>query len=132
MKKKLIFLIFKIIYSISYIKMQFCKECENKLFPIEEDLKLWNKCLDCGFKEEYNETVIDRKIYKNNNSIEIETNKYLIYDPALPRTIHKTCPNQSCVSHKKPELQEAVFIQDSITIKLTFICVNCNTEWSYS
>ena len=45
--------------------MQFCKECDNKLFPIEEDNKLWNKCMDCGFKEEYNESVIDKKIYKN-------------------------------------------------------------------
>ena len=43
--------------------MQFCKECENKLFPIEEDGQLWNKCIDCGFKEEYNDSVIDKKNY---------------------------------------------------------------------
>ena len=41
--------------------MQFCKECDNKLFPYEEDDKLWNKCMDCGFKEEYNESVIEKK-----------------------------------------------------------------------
>ena len=45
--------------------MQFCKECENKLFPIEEDSQLWNKCIDCGFKEEYNDSIIDKKNYKS-------------------------------------------------------------------
>lgn len=112
--------------------MQFCKECENKLFPFEEDKKLWNKCVDCGFKEEYIEFIIDKKNYKNKDTISSYVNKYLIYDTTIPRTIHKTCPNKNCISIEKPELQEAVYIQDTVTIKLTYICVNCNTQWKYS
>ena len=111
--------------------MQFCKECENKLYPVEEDNKLWNKCTDCDFKEEYSENIIDKKKYKNKDTLSVENNRYLIYDPALPRTIHKKCPNAQCPSVKNPELQEVVFIQDPITIKLTYICVNCNTEWKF-
>jgi DNA-directed RNA polymerase subunit M/transcription elongation factor TFIIS len=112
--------------------MNFCKECDNKLFPMEENNKLWNKCMDCGFKEEYNNLIINTKNYKNKDTINIENNKYIIYDPSLPRTIHKQCPNKNCISIKNPKLQEAIFIQDSVTIKLKYICVNCNTEWKYS
>jgi DNA-directed RNA polymerase subunit M/transcription elongation factor TFIIS len=112
--------------------MQFCKECENKLFPFEEDNQLWNKCHECGFKEEYSEAIIDKKIYKNKDNNVNDNNRYLIYDPSVPRTIHKQCPNKECPSVKDASLQEAIFIQDPITIKLTYICVNCNTEWKYS
>jgi len=112
--------------------MQFCKECENKLFPIEEDDKLWNKCIDCGFKEEYNNSVIDKTNYKNKESISTDNNKFIIYDPTIPRTIHKICPNKGCISNENTALREAVFIQDPVTIKLTYICVCCNTEWKYS
>jgi DNA-directed RNA polymerase subunit M/transcription elongation factor TFIIS len=113
--------------------MQFCKQCDNKLFPIEEDSKLWNKCMDCNFKEEYSGSVIDKKNYKNKDTITSENNKFLIYDPTIPRTTQKICPNKNCITFKDPKVkQEAVFIQNPITIKLTYICVNCNTEWKYS
>jgi len=112
--------------------MQFCKECENKLFPVEEDNKLLNKCIDCGFSEEYTESVINKRNYKNKSSLSSDNNKYLIHDPTIPRTTQKVCPNKNCISLKDPSLQESIFIQDPITIKLTFICVNCNTEWKYS
>jgi DNA-directed RNA polymerase subunit M/transcription elongation factor TFIIS len=112
--------------------MNFCKECDNKLFPVEEDDKLWNKCIDCGFKEEYKESIIEKKNYKGKESVSIEYNKYVIYDNTLPRTTQRVCPNKNCISIKNPLLQEAVFIQDPVTIKLTYICMNCNTEWKYS
>jgi len=112
--------------------MQFCKECENKLFPVEEENKLWNKCIDCGFREEYNVSIIEKTIYKGKETVSNDNNKYLIYDNTIPRTTQKQCPNKNCISVSKPELQEAVFIQDPVTIKLTYICVNCNTEWKYS
>ena len=111
--------------------MEFCTECENKLFPIEEDDKLWNKCLNCGYKGEIHQTIIEKKKYKNNQVLNVDTNRFLIYDNALPRTTHKTCPNDQCLSHKDKKLQEAVFIQDPVTIKLTYVCVCCNTSWKY-
>lgn len=112
--------------------MQFCDECENKLFPVEEDGQLWNKCVDCGFKAEYTESIIDKKIYKSKDNTVNDNNRYLIYDPSVPRTVHKQCPNKECPAVKNSSLQEAIFIQDPITIRLTYICVNCNTEWKYS
>jgi hypothetical protein len=88
--------------------------------------------MDCGFKEEYNDSTIDKKNYKNKNILSTDNNKFLIHDPTIPRTTHKQCPNKNCLSVEDPSIQEAVFIQDPITIKLTYICVICNTEWKYS
>jgi DNA-directed RNA polymerase subunit M/transcription elongation factor TFIIS len=112
--------------------MKFCKECENIFCAVEEDNKLWNKCMDCGYKEECINSVIDKKNYKNKDTVATDNNRFLINDPCIPRTINKVCPNKNCISIQKPELQEAIFIQDPVTIKLTYICVNCNTEWKYS
>ncbi len=112
--------------------MNFCPECQNKLFPSEEDGKLWNKCRICKFKKEHNESLIEKKVYKSSELRSIETNKDMIYDPTLPRTIYNTCPNKDCISHQKPELQEAVYIQDPNTIKLIYICIQCATEWKYA
>ena len=112
--------------------MQFCKECDNSLFAVEENNKLYLKCVDCGFKELYNGCFIEKKNYKNKDVIQSDNNKYLIHDPSIPRTCQKICPNQECISIKNPDMQEAIFITDSITLKITYICVNCNTEWKYS
>ena len=112
--------------------MQFCKECENKLFPFEEDDILWNKCMNCGFKEEYVGSIIEKKNYKILDTLSAEKNKYLIFDPTFPRTKFKECPNNECISHKDKNLQEVIMVQDSVTIKMTYICVNCNAEWKYT
>jgi DNA-directed RNA polymerase subunit M/transcription elongation factor TFIIS len=113
--------------------MAFCKECDSILYPSELEGKLWNKCSDCGYKEEYTETIIDKKNYKQDKEKDkTEISKYIIYDSTIPRTIHKDCPFKDCISHKDPSKKEYIFIQDPITIKLTYICVNCNTKWNYS
>ena len=45
--------------------MNFCKECDNKLYPLEDDEKLYQSCQDCGFKELYDGLVIEKKHFKN-------------------------------------------------------------------
>lgn len=111
--------------------MKFCKECNNKLYPTEDDEKLINVCMDCGNKEEYTDNIVERRVYKISQINNLERNKYLIYDNTLPHTIHKICPNQNCPTKKDKSLQEAVFITDKVTLKVTFICTVCNTEWKY-
>ena len=112
--------------------MNFCPDCQNKLSPFEEEGKLWNKCRICNFKEEYVESLIEKKVYKSSELRSIEINSYMIYDPTLPRTIYAQCPNSSCITQTKPELREAVYIQDPNTIKLTYICCQCKTQWKYT
>ena len=114
-----------------YVK--FCiKNTNHYIEGLEEENKLWNKCMDCGFKEEYTDIIIEKKNYKNTENQASDNSRFIIFDSTIPRTIHKKCPNKDCPSVEDPLLQEAVFIQDPVTIKLTYICVNCNTEWKYS
>ncbi len=113
--------------------MNFCPECENKLYPTEEEEVLYNKCLKCKFKEECKESVIDKKIYKSSGlNVVTTTNKFSIHDPSLPRTSKKECPNRDCPSHQEGGIQEAIFIMNPTSLKLTYICTQCTSEWRYS
>ena len=116
--------------------MIFCPNCENRLVPTEEkdesDVeKLFNLCEKCGYKNEYKNSIIHRKIYKGNttNQTSSNINQYSRYDVSLPRTNKKTCPNPECISHKEKDKQEAVFIMDPISLKLTYVCIPCGTQW---
>lgn len=112
--------------------MFFCKECDNKMYPLEEDDNLYNSCHDCGYKEIYEGSIIEKKSFKTtNNSNTIDT-RYLIYDNTLPRTNQKQCPNKNCDSNIKNKKSDSIFIQDPISLKLTYICTSCNVEWKYS
>ena len=112
--------------------MNFCKTCDNKLYPLEEEDKLYLSCQDCGFKEINENTVIERKNFKKKDVSIIDNKKFYIYDNSLPRTIQKQCPNKNCDSNKNNKKSESVFIQDPKSLKLTYICGACNFEWKYS
>lgn len=110
--------------------MKFCPECASMLYYIEENSLLNEKCKNCGYSDVCNDRIIESSIYKISKSK--ETNSYIRYDPALPRTIHKECPNEDCPSRKDKAIQEAVFYPDPQSMKLIYICVVCNTQWQYS
>lgn len=116
--------------------MIFCPNCENRLIPTEEkdenDVeKLFNVCEKCNYKSEYKNSVIHTRIYKDVMADKSSSyiNKYTRYDVSLPRTNKKTCPNGECVSHTDGDKQEAVFVMDPVTLKLTYICTACGTLW---
>ena len=113
--------------------MKFCNICENMLYSTESENKLFLKCKNCGFKEEQKNAIVATKIYKDSgDSADNSINKYLIYDPTLPRTNKKKCPNPLCETQKNKSKQEAVFFPIDETMKLVYICKVCNTEWKYS
>jgi DNA-directed RNA polymerase subunit M/transcription elongation factor TFIIS len=112
--------------------MNFCKDCDNKLYPLEEDDKLYQSCKDCGFKEIYDGLIIQKKVFKNKSVNVSNNNNFLIYDNSIPRTIQKQCPNKNCDSNKNDIISESVFLQDNVSLKLTYICTTCNIELKYS
>jgi DNA-directed RNA polymerase subunit RPC12/RpoP len=104
-----------------------------KLNETSENLEYY--CRQCGQIEnniQNNISVSKTVIKQNEQKFSHIINKYTKLDPTLPRINTLDCPNKECPSVKDPPLQEAIFIQDPVTIKLTYICVNCNTEWKYS
>jgi hypothetical protein len=98
---------------------------------IEENNALYEICNNCGHKDVSHDRIIESTIYKISNK-NIGNNNYIRYDPTLPRTIHKECPNDECPSRKDKKMQEAVFYPDKLTMKLIYICIVCNTQWQYS
>jgi DNA-directed RNA polymerase subunit M/transcription elongation factor TFIIS len=111
--------------------MNFCPNCQNKLYPLEEEEKLYNSCVKCGFKDEYRNTMIHKKVYKGKTMQQSSMNQFSRYDVSLPRTNKKICPNTECISHQDKSLQEAVFIMDPVSLKLSYMCVACGTDWKY-
>jgi DNA-directed RNA polymerase subunit M/transcription elongation factor TFIIS len=112
--------------------MKFCPECDSMLYHIESNGELIEKCKECDYSSPCYDRIIETNVYKNTTLQSADSKRYIRYDPALPRTIHKECPNEDCPSRNNKLLQEAVFYPDRLTMKLIYICVICNTEWKYS
>ena len=121
----------KSILLIEYFKMFFCPQCQNKLYPSESEDKLMNLCIKCGYESEYTESLIHKKIYKGGVTQSANMNSFSRFDVSLPRTSKKICPNKECESHLDKTKQEAVFIMDPVTLKMTYMCTCCGTEWKY-
>lgn len=88
-------------------------------------------CKNCNFSKNITESLVLYKVNKKiteNFKFDIETNKFLINDPTLPRTKDYKCFNVNCLTHKKPELKEAVFYKKNN--ELIYICSNCYYSWS--
>lgn len=102
------------------------------LYPVVSDKKLYEYCKNCGYKEENKDYVIYNKSYSSSIGHENGVRKYLAHDNTLARTIHYKCPNDECASHKDDEKKEAVFFNDHGSLKLVYICTECNTEWRYN
>ncbi len=112
--------------------MKFCPECSNFLHTTEIDNTLYDICKKCGHSVVSNDVVISEKIYKNGLLSNHGSKKNMVYDYTYPRTIHKECPNDECVSKKDKSLQEAIFVSEKDTLQLVYICTKCFTEWKYS
>ena len=113
--------------------MQFCPNCDTLLAPFEEDDKLMEKCGTCGFKHENDKLVVKTTNYKEVKVEAIDKNIFLKYDPTYPRTNHKDCPNPECPCNTDKKIEkEFIMVQDAKNIKLTYICIHCNSEWKYA
>lgn len=112
--------------------MKFCPNCDSLIYYNEENDTLFETCEHCGFKEKCNQRLIASTNYTIKNLQMDEAKGYVRYDDALPRTIHKECPNKDCPSSKNKALQEAVYYPNKQTMKLVYVCVACNTQWQYS
>jgi len=112
--------------------MKFCENCNNLLYFAETEDGIILKCHNCGFNQDNDNNILSTNLYKSNNTQSSSSNEYCIYDPSLPRTIYRKCPNEKCESIKDKSLQEAVFITDKVTLQQIFICCVCKTEWKYS
>lgn len=113
--------------------MEFCKNCNNKLYLIEEDNKLHLRCKKCGFQKRNRKSIIYTKTYNYvESTVDTVNNKYIVHCSPLPRTNRKKCPNRECISHNDKSKNEAIFYPDKNTRELNYVCCNCYSTWKFS
>lgn len=113
--------------------MKFCN-CGNMLYvAIDKDKNLEYYCKSCNNREK-KETQESELIISDNkidDSIKYSKyiNKYIKYDPSLPRVNNIACVNEACT--KKPsDHSEVIFIKyDAVNMKYLYYCVHCDHFW---
>lgn len=119
-------------------KMIFCSKCHN-ICEISFDLKQKDTknncgifiCKICGEREQIkpNTTILSRpspNIIKKYMPI----NPLKINDPTYPLTRNYNCPNNTCITHSKPELKEAIFYRVNSTYDTIYVCKSCKTSFT--
>lgn len=111
--------------------MNFCENCDNKMYPYEDSSKLYYKCNDCGTTKEYNNFIVSQTKYmlNNDNKIPDYIKENLKYDCTLKRSKKHKCKNESC---KNEYDGETIIICNRDTIENIYICASCLSEWKYS
>ena len=115
---------------------QFCPDCGTILFYNENDEEgtkcLYVFCNNCGHNSKSNISLIQTKNYKKSSTLtSLKNRKFYIYDNTFPRTIYYDCPNSSCKTHEEINKKEAIFFNEKKSLKQTYICTECLTEWRY-
>lgn len=109
------------------------KITELSVSSIDESLKSFYICKNCGFSKEItNNTLITSKADLENTSdthINTERFKNMIYSKILPHTRAYICPNKDCPSHKNNTLREAVFYRPTQSLQTWYTCIACKSYW---
>ena len=90
------------------------------------------KCENCNYTKQITETTLLYQINMEDKVVSIrnlEENELTTKDPTLPHTHDYTCKNPNCITHKKPELKDSVFLREKNSFKLNYICCVCYYNW---
>lgn len=126
--------------------MEFCEVCENLLYlRALENSDLEKYCKHCDFTKTVSATggtgaiKISESLYSEDDLLYLQyQNKYLRYDPTLPRVNDPaiTCPNKDCVGPKeavennrefKPQVLYIKY--HPLNMKYLYCCDYCGTTW---
>jgi DNA-directed RNA polymerase subunit M/transcription elongation factor TFIIS len=114
--------------------MKFCSHCDNMMYVnVSEDKKLVHYCKACNNKEVQEDkesflVISDNKIDDTTKYAQF-VNKYLKYDPTLPRVNNIVCPNAECVK-KEVDPNEVIYIKyDTVNMKYLYYCCHCDYFW---
>ena len=104
----------------------------NRLFEEQVSSGAEFKCENCNLTKSITETTMLYQINmedKVNTLKTLEENELIVKDPLLPHTHDYTCKNLSCITHKKLEMKDAVFLRDRNSYKINYICSVCFFNW---
>jgi DNA-directed RNA polymerase subunit M/transcription elongation factor TFIIS len=116
--------------------MEFCDLCDNLLYLRgEEEGGLARHCKHCGVSKPVDGAgpawKVCQTLYSEDDLLYLQyKNKYLRYDPTLPRVSDPSlpCPNKECTGPKdKPQV---VYIKyHPLHMKYMYTCDYCGTQW---
>jgi DNA-directed RNA polymerase subunit M/transcription elongation factor TFIIS len=114
--------------------MKFCDHCENMMYVnVNPEKKLVHLCKTCNNQEihETNNSLLIINTNKIDDEIKYSQyiNKYLKYDPTLPRVNNIACPNTKCTKNAD-ENNEVIYIKyNTNDMKYLYHCCYCNEFW---
>ena len=123
--------------------MKFCQHCENMMYvsvekttesAIEKQLLVYY-CKHCNNKEFQDVDMKESTVILDDNKIEDSTryshfiNKFLKYDPTLPRVNNIVCVNEKC-SKDKDASNEVIYLKyDHANMQYLYYCCHCDHFW---
>jgi DNA-directed RNA polymerase subunit M/transcription elongation factor TFIIS len=116
--------------------MRFCENCNNYLYvTLDSEKNLVRYCKNCSHKIiEKNKSicVIDDNKIDDVTRYSQYLNKYITYDPTLPRVNNIDCLNPSCTK-KTDQENEIIYVKyDFVNMKYMYTCTHCLYTWRNS
>lgn len=95
--------------------------------------KIYFKCLTCGTHEEIKDVKLIFNSIGSDISQSYVTSDFsnMKYSDIIPRTRKYICPNKKCPSHTNLHRREAVFFRLNNSFRVKYICLACDTNFSY-
>ncbi len=114
--------------------MEFCDTCENLLYMKDREGNLVKYCKHCGFEKEMDARTsgafkVTESVYSEDDLLyKQHQNKYLRYDPTLPRVQNIPCPNEGCTGPK--DEPRALYVKyHPVHMKYFYSCEYCGHTW---
>jgi DNA-directed RNA polymerase subunit M/transcription elongation factor TFIIS len=118
--------------------MKFCDMCHNMLYvgvdTIDDKKKLVHYCKTCGHRvvNESSQSVLVLDDNKVSDVLKYSqyVNKFIKYDPCLPRVNNIECTNTVCSKPKEAD-HEVIYIKyDNVNMKYVYYCCHCDFYWT--
>lgn len=115
--------------------MHFCSICDNVYFiKVNEDKDMVYFCKSCGNEEVKHKDngsicIIDDNKVDDATKYSQYMNKYLKYDPTLPRVANIKCANPACTKGGD-QPNEVIYLKyDHTNMKYMYYCCHCEYFW---
>lgn len=103
---------------------QFCRDCNNLLYPRIEGGVLQYVCNRCETTADPVDPVITVASFESKHGTNLQFNQHLMRDAALPRLLKKCqkCDSNECISYMEKSEEKA--------LNSYYVCTKCFYEWT--
>lgn len=118
--------------------MKFCTVCDNVYFiKVNENKDMVYFCKNCANeeiqkKENGSICIIDDNKVDDTTKYSQYINKYLKFDPTLPRVNNIPCPNTKCSKPSGADNEVIYLKYDHINMKFMYYCCHCEQFWRHT